>query len=67
MQRNLKIAGIFIRLAQRDAKPAYLAHMPRIIGYLKAQLEVPCLKPVADWLHAHAPHALNPSILDRDA
>lgn len=62
MQRNLKIAGIFIRLAQRDAKPAYLAHMPRIITYLRAQLNAPRLKPVADWLTTHAPKALDAHI-----
>ncbi|MGI9439057.1 MAG: hypothetical protein ACR2OK_05075, partial [Parvibaculales bacterium] len=58
VQRNLKIAGIFVRLAKRDGKPAYLKHMPRIIGYLTQALEAPALKPVADWLNAHAPSAL---------
>ncbi|MCH1568177.1 MAG: tRNA (adenosine(37)-N6)-threonylcarbamoyltransferase complex ATPase subunit type 1 TsaE [Alphaproteobacteria bacterium] len=58
VQRNLKIAGIFVRLAERDGKPAYLKHMPRIIGYLTQALEAPALKPVADWLNAHAPSAL---------
>jgi tRNA threonylcarbamoyl adenosine modification protein YjeE len=62
MQRNLKIAGIFIRLAQRDGKPSYLGHMPRIIAYLRTHLDAPALKPVADWLVAHAPHALEPQI-----
>ena len=58
VQRNLKIAGIFIRLAERDGKPAYLAHLPRIIGYLKTYLDAPVLQPVAAWLAQYAPHAL---------
>lgn len=57
-QRNLKIAGIFIRLAERDGKPAYLAHLPRIMGYLKTYLAAPALQPVADWLAHHADGAL---------
>ena len=58
VQRNLKIAGIFIRLAERDGKPAYLAHMPRIIGYLKTHLQAPVLQPVAAWLAQYAAQAL---------
>ncbi len=58
-QRNLKIAGIFIRLAERDGKPAYLAHLPRIRGYIRTALATPILQPVNDWLAAHAPHALD--------
>lgn len=34
LQRNLKIVGIFARLAQRDAKPAYLELVPRFYRYL---------------------------------
>ena len=29
-QRNSKILGIFVRLNERDGKPAYLKHLPRI-------------------------------------
>ena len=58
VQRNLKIAGIFIRLAMRDGKPAYLAHLPRIIGYLKSHLTAPVLQPAAAWLAQYAPRAL---------
>jgi aminoglycoside/choline kinase family phosphotransferase len=59
VQRNLKIAGIFVRLALRDKKPTYLGHMPRIIGYLKTHLAHPALADMADWMKAHAPHALD--------
>ena len=33
-QRNAKIIGIFARLAKRDNKPRYLAHLPRVWRYM---------------------------------
>ena len=35
LQRHLKVAGIFARLALRDGKPRYLADAPRFIGYIR--------------------------------
>jgi len=58
VQRNLKIAGIFIRLAIRDHKPAYLAHMPRVLDDLKTHIGHPVLAEVAQWLAHYAPDAL---------
>ncbi len=56
LQRNLKIAGIFHRLAERDGKPAYLNHMPRIEGYLRQSLYAnPALAPLVAWLQHYAP------------
>ncbi len=52
-QRAAKIAGIFNRLALRDAKPAYLAHLPRVLGYLRANLAHPRLAPIAAWFDEH--------------
>ncbi len=55
LQRNLKIAGIFHRLAGRDGKPAYLKHMPRIEAYLRQSLEgSESLVPIKNWLTTHA-------------
>lgn len=34
VQRHLKAAGIFARLALRDGKPGYLADLPRTLGYV---------------------------------
>ena len=34
-QRQLKVLGIFARLCHRDGKDAYLADMPRVLGYLR--------------------------------
>lgn len=42
-QRNTKILGIFVRLFRRDGKPDYVAHLPRIRGYLKRVLSHPSL------------------------
>jgi aminoglycoside/choline kinase family phosphotransferase len=35
VQRQLKVLGIFARLYHRDGKDAYLADMPRVMGYLR--------------------------------
>ena len=42
-QRNSKILGIFVRLNERDGKPSYLKHLPRIRDYLARALEHPAL------------------------
>jgi hypothetical protein len=39
LQRNTKILGIFIRLNQRDGKPQYMAHLPRIETYVRRTLK----------------------------
>ncbi len=57
-QRNTKILGIFARLARRDGKPRYLAHIPRIWSYLARDLEHPELSCVARWYDRHLPAAL---------
>lgn len=36
VQRHLKVAGIFARLAHRDGKARYLPEIPRFLGYLRA-------------------------------
>jgi tRNA threonylcarbamoyl adenosine modification protein YjeE len=43
-QRNSKILGIFARLAKRDGKRGYLAHIPRVARYLKRDLAHPSLR-----------------------
>ncbi|MGH6867164.1 MAG: tRNA (adenosine(37)-N6)-threonylcarbamoyltransferase complex ATPase subunit type 1 TsaE [Methyloceanibacter sp.] len=42
-QRNSKILGIFARLAKRDGKRGYLAHIPRVARYLERDLTHPRL------------------------
>lgn len=35
LQRNLRILGVFARLNLRDGKAHYLAHMPRVLQYVR--------------------------------
>lgn len=48
-QRAAKILGIFVRLDQRDGKPAYLRHLPRIEAYIAQSLQHPTLQPLRSW------------------
>ncbi|CAN7225620.1 tRNA (adenosine(37)-N6)-threonylcarbamoyltransferase complex ATPase subunit type 1 TsaE [Phyllobacterium sp. LjRoot231] len=48
-QRNAKILGIFVRLDERDGKPFYLKHLPRIQAYFNRVIGHPALAPVKDW------------------
>lgn len=56
-QRNTKLLGIFTRLAHRDGKPAYLAHIPRIWRYLERDLKHPALAELEGWFDAHFPRS----------
>ncbi|MEG3191796.1 aminoglycoside phosphotransferase family protein [Lysobacter sp. D1-1-M9] len=59
VQRHLKIIGIFARLRHRDAKPKYLADVPRFIGYLDAVLpRYPELAALAELIDRHVRPAL---------
>ena len=49
-QRATKILGIFIRLNERDGKPAYLKHLPRMQDYIQRSLQHPVLEPYKNWL-----------------
>jgi N-acetylmuramate 1-kinase len=48
-QRNCKLAGLWVRLKQRDGKSGYLKHMPRTLTYLRAAFEHEALAPLRDW------------------
>ena len=39
VQRQLKVLGIFARLAYRDGKRAYIDDMPRVMAYLRSACE----------------------------
>ncbi len=66
-QRASKILGIFVRLLERDAKPQYLRHIPRIKAYLRRTLSHPALAALRalyqDWgvLDDDAPRPIRPS------
>ena len=54
-QRNLKILGLFVRLARRDGKPGYLRHLPRVWAHLQRDLAHPDLAPLAAWVARRLP------------
>jgi len=49
-QRHLRIIGVFIRLARRDGKPGYLAHMPRVLLQAKQALSMAGLTDIEELL-----------------
>jgi tRNA threonylcarbamoyl adenosine modification protein YjeE len=56
-QRNSKILGIFARLAKRDGKRGYLAHIPRVARYLARDLDHPALARLKVWYARELPDA----------
>ena len=46
-QRNLRIIGVFRRLARDRGKPAYLTHVPRVYGHVTQALAHPALHDLA--------------------
>ncbi|MDB5368190.1 MAG: hypothetical protein JWM77_4117 [Rhodospirillales bacterium] len=63
-QRQAKILGLFVRLAVRDGKHAYLRHLPRSARLLARQLDNPVLAPVARWFAANFPDWQRPLEVD---
>ena len=53
--RHAKVVGIFVRLAQRDGKQHYLAHLPRVIGLLDRALHTEALLPLRQFLDQQLP------------
>jgi aminoglycoside/choline kinase family phosphotransferase len=58
-QRATKIVGIFARLNQRDGKPGYLRHLPRVENYLRKSLQHPALAEIKAWSQANLPTLFN--------
>lgn len=56
-QRSSKILGIFARLAKRDGKRGYLAHIPRVSAYLERNLSHPALDALHGWYERYLPEA----------
>ncbi len=54
-QRATRVLGVFRRLNDRDGKPQYLAHLPRVRRALAKNLTAePSLAPLADWFATHS-------------
>lgn len=51
--RHLKILGVFTRLAIRDGKTNYLAHLPRVCRLLKMSLAEADLPELQGWFQEH--------------
>lgn len=54
-QRATKILGIFARLNDRDGKPNYLRHIPRLHAYLERCLGHAALSDIRSWYELNAP------------
>jgi len=52
-QRCIKILGIFVRLAERDGKPDYLTHIPRLVDYMDRILQHPEMDGFKRWFVRH--------------
>jgi aminoglycoside/choline kinase family phosphotransferase len=52
-KRITRILGVFARLANRDGKPGYLRHIPRLRAYLAGLLADPVLSGLALWYEKH--------------
>jgi len=63
LQRHLKVIGIFARLHHRDAKPKYLADVPRFFAYLDGVLpKYPELAGLAEFIDRR----VRPALAERD-
>ncbi len=65
-QRAAKVLGIFVRLKERDGKPAYMAHLPRVARCLLRNLETPALTGLRDWLLERLPLLETPERLSEE-
>lgn len=58
-QRNAKILGIFVRLAERDGKPSYRDLIPRVHAHFVKNLSGPEFAPLRDWFEGNLPGELS--------
>ena len=54
--RHMRVLGVFVRLSQRDAKPVYLSHLPRVAELLESHHHHQLLSPVYNWLDTYLPN-----------
>lgn len=66
-QRHCKVLGIFTRLRDRDGKPDYLVHVPRLWRLLERSCVHPALAPLKAWLDANVPAPLRSAPPPREA
>lgn len=61
--RNLRIAGIFVRLSQRTDKTAYLNLLPRLWRTVDCYLQHPLLSDLQNWFAVYLPAQQRDSFL----
>ena len=59
VQRNLRILGVFARLALQENKANYLVHMPRVWRYIQRNLRAPGLQGLKALIDAEFPSPAN--------
>ncbi len=63
-QRNLRILGVFARLAKVRGKPGYIDLVPRVWAHIQRDLDHPALGDIASIVSAHLP-APTDAVLER--
>lgn len=58
-QRNAKILGIFVRLAERDGKPSYRDLIPRVHAHFVGNLSGETFMDLRAWFEAYLPGELS--------
>ena len=58
-QRNAKILGIFVRLAERDGKPVYRDLIPRVHAHFAGNLRGDLFADLRDWFATYLPGELS--------
>lgn len=58
-QRNAKILGIFVRLAERDGKPSYRDFIPRVHAYFVSDLKGEIFGDLRAWFDHYLPGELS--------
>lgn len=54
-QRNAKILGIFVRLAERDGKPAYRTLIPRVMAHFQKNISGEEFSDLRSWFETYLP------------
>jgi aminoglycoside/choline kinase family phosphotransferase len=57
-QRHARVIGLFVRLLQRDGKPDYLPHLPRVWRLLERALQHDALSALRVWVDRMLPPPL---------
>lgn len=65
LQRHIKVAGIFVRLYERDGKDGYLKDIPRVVSYILDT--VTRYKSDFSWFYDFLTDTVIPELINKDA